>query len=79
MEQHKRKVAVVGLGYIGLPVAVAFARTGASVIGFDVDTDRISTLRDGVDHTDQLEGEDLARGNLRFSSARRIWRPRIST
>ena len=68
MVPHEPRVAVIGVGYVGLPVAVAFARTGASVIAFDVDTDRIATLRDGVDHTDQLDGEDLARGNLSFSS-----------
>jgi UDP-N-acetyl-D-glucosamine/UDP-N-acetyl-D-galactosamine dehydrogenase len=68
MVPHERRVAVIGLGYVGLPVAVAFARTGASVIAFDVDTDRIATLRDGVDHTDQLDREDLARSNLSFSS-----------
>ncbi|MGB6343461.1 MAG: NAD(P)-binding domain-containing protein, partial [Xanthobacteraceae bacterium] len=38
---HQRKIAVIGLGYVGLPVAVAFARAGAAVIGFDVDKNRI--------------------------------------
>ena len=35
---HGRKIAVIGLGYVGLPVAVAFARTGVPVIGFDIDS-----------------------------------------
>ena len=34
---HNRKIAVIGLGYVGLPVAVAFARSGVPVIGFDID------------------------------------------
>jgi UDP-N-acetyl-D-glucosamine/UDP-N-acetyl-D-galactosamine dehydrogenase len=34
---HERKIAVIGLGYVGLPVAVAFAREGAAVTGFDID------------------------------------------
>ena len=33
---HQRSIAVIGLGYVGLPVAVAFAETGAPVIGFNV-------------------------------------------
>ena len=33
---HGRKIAVIGLGYVGLPVAVAFARSGITVIGFDI-------------------------------------------
>ena len=39
---HGRKIAVIGLGYVGLPVAVAFARSGAPVIGFDIDPERIA-------------------------------------
>ena len=36
---HGRKIAVIGLGYVGLPVAVAFARSGVPVIGFDIDAE----------------------------------------
>jgi UDP-N-acetyl-D-mannosaminuronate dehydrogenase len=68
MAAHKRKLAVVGLGYVGLPVAAAFARTGAPVIGFDVDADRIAQLRNGIDPTGELSEADLASANLRFSS-----------
>ena len=39
------KIAIVGLGYVGLPVAVAFARSRAPVIGFDIDAGRIAELR----------------------------------
>jgi UDP-N-acetyl-D-glucosamine/UDP-N-acetyl-D-galactosamine dehydrogenase len=52
MIPHERRVAVIGLGYVGLPVAVAFARTGASVIGFDADANRIAALCDGIDYND---------------------------
>ena len=46
----RRKIAVIGLGYVGLPVAVAFAREGFAVVGFDIDTSRISDLESGQDH-----------------------------
>ena len=46
-----RKIAVIGLGYVGMPVAAAFARTGAPVIGFDIDPRRIEELRQGHDRT----------------------------
>jgi UDP-N-acetyl-D-galactosamine dehydrogenase len=65
---HERKLAVIGLGYVGLPVAAAFARAGASVIGFDVDADRIAQLRRGIDPTRELDASNLAFPNLRFSS-----------
>src|SRR5262245_63805351 len=65
---HGRKLAVVGLGYVGLPVAVAFARRGAPVVGFDVDANRIAELRAGRDRTREVEPEGLACPALRFTS-----------
>jgi UDP-N-acetyl-D-galactosamine dehydrogenase len=65
---HNRKLAVIGLGYVGLPVAVAFARQGASVIGFDIDPARIDELEAGRDHTREVVRDDLKRPNLRFTS-----------
>jgi UDP-N-acetyl-D-glucosamine/UDP-N-acetyl-D-galactosamine dehydrogenase len=50
---HKRKIAVIGLGYVGLPVAVAFAQQG-QVIGFDINPDRLAALRQGIDITGEL-------------------------
>jgi UDP-N-acetyl-D-galactosamine dehydrogenase len=57
---HQRKIAVIGLGYVGLPVAVAFARSGAPVIGFDIDQNRIDELRAGSDRTREVDASDLA-------------------
>jgi UDP-N-acetyl-D-glucosamine/UDP-N-acetyl-D-galactosamine dehydrogenase len=51
----RRKIAVIGLGYVGLPVAVAFARTGFPVIGFDIDEARVGELRTGHDRTGEVE------------------------
>ena len=39
---HGRKIAVIGLGYVGLPVAAAFARGGCPVTGFDIDSTRVA-------------------------------------
>jgi UDP-N-acetyl-D-galactosamine dehydrogenase len=65
---HGRKLAVIGLGYVGLPVAVAFGRRGARVIGFDIDTVRISELKAGRDRTREVEPGDLAHSHLVFTS-----------
>ena len=56
---HGRKIAVIGLGYVGLPVAVAFARGGVPVVGFDIDPARIEELRAGHDRSRELESSDL--------------------
>ena len=65
---HNRKIAVIGLGYVGLPVAVAFARSGAPVVGFDIDRRRIEELRDGIDLTREVEAKDLVWPTLRYTS-----------
>src|SRR5471030_2818311 len=63
---HGRKIAVIGLGYVGLPVAVAFARSGVPVIGFDIDRKRIAELRTGHDRTREVESKDLAQRTLAY-------------
>lgn len=65
---HGRKIAVVGLGYVGLPVAVAFARAGVPVTGFDIDTSRIEELKKGADRTREVEAADLKYPSLTFTS-----------
>ena len=63
---HQRKIAVIGLGYVGLPVAVAFARSGTPVIGFDIDRKRVDELRAGHDRTLEVAPADLKQATLRF-------------
>jgi UDP-N-acetyl-D-galactosamine dehydrogenase len=65
---HGRKIAVIGLGYVGLPVAAAFARAGSRVIGFDIDADRVRELRAGQDRTREVEASDLTRETLDLTS-----------
>jgi UDP-N-acetyl-D-glucosamine/UDP-N-acetyl-D-galactosamine dehydrogenase len=64
---HARRIAVIGLGYVGLPVAVSFARTRVPVVGFDVDAARILELNKGYDRTQEVEAEDLCHESLTFS------------
>ena len=65
---NSRKIAVVGLGYVGLPVAVAFARAGTAVIGFDINPDRIRELQDGYDRTREIATDDLRHATLTLTS-----------
>ncbi len=65
---HSRKIAVIGLGYVGLPVAVAFARSGAPVTGFDINAKRIGELNAGHDRTREVEPADLKQPTLRYES-----------
>ena len=62
------RLAVVGLGYVGLPLSVEFAKT-RPVIGFDINERRIAELRQGRDVTRELSSEELAEGkHLTFTT-----------
>ena len=63
---HNRKIAVVGLGYVGLPVAVAFGKKDKT-IGFDIDRKRIGELRQGYDSTGEVEPEELKNADIEFT------------
>jgi UDP-N-acetyl-D-galactosamine dehydrogenase len=58
---------VIGLGYVGLPLAVALARH-FPVLGFDIDAGRVGELRQGHDRTREIEAEHLKASSLRLSS-----------
>jgi UDP-N-acetyl-D-galactosamine dehydrogenase len=62
------KIAVVGLGYVGLPVAVAFAEKYAGTIGFDIDTRRVAALAGGEDWTGEVGGPRLKASGLTVTS-----------
>ena len=61
---HGRTIAVIGLGYVGLPVAAAFARAGSRVIGFDIDAERVEELQAGHDRTREVDASNLNRATL---------------
>lgn len=50
-----RRIAVIGLGYVGLPVAVAFARAGFDTIGYDIDPGRVAEVAAGLDRTGEVD------------------------
>lgn len=52
----KEKLAVIGLGYVGLPIALEFARK-LSVIGFDIKPDRVELMKKGIDPSRELESD----------------------
>lgn len=61
-----KHVAVVGLGYVGLPIAVAFAKH-LPVLGFDVNTAKIDELRHGLDRTKEVPTADLKSSRITYS------------
>jgi UDP-N-acetyl-D-galactosamine dehydrogenase len=64
---HGRKISVIGLGYVGLPVAVAFGAQ-APVVGFDISAARIAELAAGRDRTREVDPAQLTAARIRFTS-----------
>ena len=64
----KKKIAIIGLGYVRLPLAVAFSKK-FKVIGFDINNNRIQELKNGHDHTLEVEDHLLSSvsNNLSYS------------
>jgi len=54
-------VGVMGLGYVGLPLAVAFAESGATVIGVDLDARRVAAVQSGESFVEDVATESVAR------------------
>ena len=54
------RVAVVGLGYVGLPLAISFVEAGLTVDAIDIDASRVAALREGRSHIDDVSDEQLA-------------------
>ncbi len=61
---HGRTVSVIGLGYVGLPVAVAFAQQGTTVVAFDINVQRISELKSGFDRTGEVSAAELTAAEM---------------
>ncbi|PYN46146.1 MAG: UDP-N-acetyl-D-glucosamine dehydrogenase [Candidatus Rokuibacteriota bacterium] len=59
IRERTARIAIIGQGYVGLPLAVEFARAGFSVVGVDTDLDRVGALQAGQTHTPDLASEDL--------------------
>jgi UDP-N-acetyl-D-galactosamine dehydrogenase len=65
--EGKHKLAVIGLGYVGLPIALEFARK-IQVIGFDIKPDRIDLMKRKIDPSNELESEDFDNCNIHFTA-----------
>lgn len=62
-----QSIAVIGLGYVGLPIALAFAKK-ARVVGFDINEQRINLMKKGIDPSNELESQDFEGCDILFSN-----------
>ena len=61
-------LSLVGLGYVGMPIAVAFAREGLNVIGFDLNKAKINLYKSGVDPTHEVGDEAIQSTTVQFTA-----------
>lgn len=64
----KEKISLVGLGYVGMPIAVEFAKRGIKVIGFDLNKEKIETYKSGTDPTAEVGDETIKNTTVEFTS-----------
>ena len=65
---RREKLAVIGLGYVGMPIAVAFAKKGLDVIGFDVNENKIKLYKSGLDPTKEVGNETISKTTVYFTA-----------
>ena len=63
----EEKLAVVGLGYVGLPIALEFARK-ISVIGFDINEKRVEQMRNNIDPSEELTADEFENCDIKFTA-----------
>ena len=64
----EENLALVGLGYVGMPIAVAFAKKGLNVIGFDLNKAKIDLYKSGIDPTLEVGDEVISKTTVQFTS-----------
>ena len=66
--EKKTNIAVVGLGYVGMPLAIAFAKKGLNVVGFDLNKSKINLYRSGIDPTNEVGNDSIKNTTMTFTA-----------
>ena len=64
----EEKISLVGLGYVGMPIAVAFAKKGVEVVGFDLNKEKVALYKRGVDPTKEVGDDTIKASTVLFTS-----------
>ena len=65
--RKEAKLAVIGLGYVGLPIALEFARK-IKVVGFDINQGRVDLMKQNIDPSNELEAADFDGCDIHFTA-----------
>ena len=64
----EEKISLVGLGYVGMPIAVAFASKGVNVVGFDLNKEKIELYKKGIDPTNEVGDDVIKNSTVEFTA-----------
>lgn len=67
IKKKEESLSLVGLGYVGMPIAVAFANKGVNVIGFDLNKEKIKLYKDGIDPTHEVGNDTIKATTVKFT------------
>lgn len=67
IKNKEEKISLVGLGYVGMPIAVAFTKEGVQVIGFDLNAKKIQLYKAGIDPTHEVGDEEIKKSTVEFT------------
>lgn len=68
LKNGNKKLSLIGLGYVGMPIAVAFAKKGIKVIGFDLNKAKIDLYKSGIDPTNEVGNEVISATTVDFTA-----------
>lgn len=68
IKNKEEKLSLVGLGYVGMPIAVAFANKGISVVGFDLNEEKINLYKNGIDPTHEVGNDAIKNSSVEFTA-----------
>lgn len=68
IKSGKENLSLIGLGYVGMPIAVAFAKEGVNVIGFDLNKTKIDLYKSGIDPTHEVGDEAIKKSTVYFTA-----------
>lgn len=68
LKNNEEKLSMIGLGYVGMPIAVAFAKKGLDVIGFDLNKEKIELYKSGIDPTKEVGDDTIKNTTVYFTS-----------
>lgn len=68
IKNNEESISLVGLGYVGMPIAIEFAKRGVKVIGYDLNKAKIETYKAGIDPTNEVGNEAIKNTTVEFTS-----------